>query len=170
MEKKKHTSFLNLNTDAKGPQSSGDKAFPLPQGPEIKRLKTSTYVQCSLVISYTAGAPIIHVPVTGIGPATLNSYFWARFEGASLALAWEKGWFLACVIITCHPLSQFDLLSDWGVGERGGRAPKKVVGGVSWLRKRIWSCVVTMCVKKGWGRARLLRQEAAEEAPWFPFC
>lgn len=31
-----------LNTDAKGPKSSGDKGSPLSQGPEIKCLETST--------------------------------------------------------------------------------------------------------------------------------
>lgn len=34
-----------LNTDDKGPKSSGDKVSPLSDGAEIKCLKTSTYVQ-----------------------------------------------------------------------------------------------------------------------------
>lgn len=64
-----------LNTDDKGPKSSGDKVSPLSDGAEIKCLKTSTYVQCSLVINQTKSGSIIHFLVTGISPETTKSYF-----------------------------------------------------------------------------------------------
>lgn len=128
----KRAIFLNLNTDAKEPKSSGDKVSPLSQGPEIKYLKTSTYTQCCLVITREQVLLLSMFLSQALAQRQLSAV--SRQGSREPRHRLRK----RLVFGLCHNhfSSSVSIQSAFLEGKRV-RSPKKVVGGASWLRNRI---------------------------------
>lgn len=150
----------------RGPKSSGDKGFPLFQGPKIKCLKTSTYVQSSQVINQG----IVVLLSVFLSQALAQRQLTAISELSSREPSHRlrKG----LIFSLCHNCFSVSVSIWSALGRRAGEEVAKESSGRSFLVKKQNLELCCNHVRKE--RLRTCQTSkagsSAKEALWFAFC